>query len=186
MADEATPQILDAVIADTAASETDWRAEAEKWKGLSRKHEGTAKANADAAQRLAQIEEAQKTAEQKAADRAAESDARAAAAELKALRLEVAFAKGIPPESREFLTGDTQEELEAKADRLLALIRREPVEEKGDMLSVRPKEALKSGSTNAQGDEIVQLTRDDLKGKSFEWIEEARVAGRLNKIQGIT
>lgn len=50
--------------------EKDWQAEAEKWKALARKHEGSAKANADAAKRLAEIEEANKTDLEKAVDAA--------------------------------------------------------------------------------------------------------------------
>ena len=39
----------------------DWEAEATKWKALARKHEKAAKDNADAARRLAQIEESGKS-----------------------------------------------------------------------------------------------------------------------------
>lgn len=81
------------------------------------KYRTEAKANADAAARLAEIEEAQKTEAQKLADRLAEAERKAQAAELKALRSDVAQAKGVPAG---LLTGGTEEELNASADALLA------------------------------------------------------------------
>lgn len=187
MTDEAqTPTEPTAEAPDTGEPTTpDLAAELAKWKAHARKHEDRAKANEAAAKRLAEIEEAQKTAEQKAADKAAEMERRAADAELKALRLEVAFAKGIPPESREFLTAGTAEELEAQADRLLALMYRaeEPSGEKLEP-SFRPKESLKSGSVPANN-KPPQLTRDDLKKMSHTAILAAKEAGQLNDLLGI-
>lgn len=58
----------------------DWQAEAERWKRQSRENEARAKANAEAAKKLAQIEEDQKTEAEKAADRVAAAEARAAKA----------------------------------------------------------------------------------------------------------
>lgn len=70
----------------------DWKAEAEKWQALSRKNEDRAKANADAAKKLAEIEAANQTEAEKltAAKEAAEKRAadlvnRTAQAEVKAL-----------------------------------------------------------------------------------------------------
>ena len=60
------------------------------------KYRTEAKANADAAKRLAEIEEANKTAEQKAAERLAEAERKAVAIEARATRAEVAAATGIP------------------------------------------------------------------------------------------
>ena len=81
------------------------------------KYRTEAKANAEAAKRLAEIEEAQKTEAQKLADRLAQAEAKAQAAELKALRSDIAQAKGVPAG---LLTGSTEEELNASADALLA------------------------------------------------------------------
>lgn len=81
------------------------------------KYRTEAKANAEAAKRLTEIEEAQKTEAQKLADRLAEAERKAQAAELKALRSDVAQAKGVPAG---LLTGSTEEELNASADMLLA------------------------------------------------------------------
>ncbi|MDH6709754.1 hypothetical protein P3T27_006503 [Kitasatospora sp. MAA19] len=58
----------------------DWQAEAEKWKKLSRENETRAKANADAAKRLAELEDAQKSEAERLAERLAASEDRASAA----------------------------------------------------------------------------------------------------------
>lgn len=120
MADNETPQ------GDTGASteneaqgtstETDWKAEARKWESRAKENLKSARANEDAAKRLADLEESQKTEAQKAQDRLEAAEKRAAELELKATRAEVAAAKGVPAE---LLSGSTQEELEAWADRLI-------------------------------------------------------------------
>lgn len=69
------------------------------------------------AERLDQAEEAAKTELQKAQDAAAAAEKRATDAEAKALRGEIAAARGVPAA---LLSGSTQEELEAAADALLA------------------------------------------------------------------
>jgi len=69
------------------------------------------------AAKLAEIEESNKTEAQKLAERAEAAERRAAEYESKALRAEVAAAKGVPVN---LLTGSTQEELEAAADALIA------------------------------------------------------------------
>jgi hypothetical protein len=63
--------------------------------------------------------DADKSELQKAADKAAAAETRAAAAEARALRLEVATAKGLPASYAKRLVGDTREELEADADDLV-------------------------------------------------------------------
>jgi hypothetical protein len=70
-----------------------------------------------AADRLKALEEANKTEAEKVADKLAAAEKRAAELEGKALRAEVAAAKGVPVA---LLTGSTQEELEAAADALIA------------------------------------------------------------------
>ena len=66
------------------------------WKTKAREQEKRAKENADAAKRLAEIEEANKTAEQRAAERLAEAERKAVEIEARATRAEVAAATGIP------------------------------------------------------------------------------------------
>ncbi|MFJ2863688.1 hypothetical protein [Kitasatospora sp. NPDC087314] len=58
----------------------DWQAESEKWKRLSRENETRAKTNADAAKRLAEIEDAQKSETEKLTERLAAAEDRATAA----------------------------------------------------------------------------------------------------------
>lgn len=107
--------------------DTGMQAEVDKWKAMARKHESQAKANADAAKKLKEIEDADKSDLEKANSAATEAAKRAEEAELKALRLEVALDKAPDgmsmPQVRKLakrLHGTTQEELEADADELFA------------------------------------------------------------------
>lgn len=183
MSDELTIETPTEEAPDTG-KETDWKAEAEKWKALSRKHEGTAKSNSEAAKRLAEIEEAQKTAEQKAADKAAEADMKAAKAEKELARLRVAMRKGLTEAQAKRLMGDSEEDLEADADELLASFKREEPEGDKPEPGARPKERLKSGSTPPE-DGPPQLTREDLKTMTPEAIVKAKAEGRCNVLLGI-
>ena len=81
------------------------------------KYRTEAKANAEAAKRLAAIEEANKTAEQKQAEALAQLQAENARLQAEALKAQVAAAKGVPAD---LLAGTTEDELNAAADRLLA------------------------------------------------------------------
>lgn len=124
MADEIAPQGASDETAETqAATETDWKAEARKWESRAKENLAAAKANESAAQRLANIEEAQKTESEKATERLQAAEKRAAELEVKALRAEVANAKGVPAN---LLSGSTQEELEAAADALIAFRGEQP------------------------------------------------------------
>lgn len=107
----------------TGEDAKDWKAEAEKWKGLSRKNEEQAKANASAAKRLAEIEESNKSAEEKAAERTRAAEQTAASASQEAAKLRVALSKGLPADLVDRLVGSTPEELAEDADRLMALIK---------------------------------------------------------------
>lgn len=108
--------------ADTKA-EKDWQAEAEKYRKFSREWETRAKANSNAAEKLAALEESQKTEAQKIAERAEAAERRAAESERELARYRVAVAKKLPAELTDRLRGDTPEELAADADALLALVR---------------------------------------------------------------
>jgi hypothetical protein len=89
------------------------------WKQRSRENEKQAKANADAAKRLAEIEEAQKTEAQKAADRLAAAEKEAANARSEAMRLRIASKFGIGDEDADlFLTGADEATLTRQAERL--------------------------------------------------------------------
>lgn len=112
-----TPAPVEAPTAQEAEPKTFDADYVAKLRQEAAKYRTEAKANADAAKRLAEIEEAQKTEAQKLADRLAAAEAKAQAAEVKALRSEIAQAKGVPAA---LLTGSTEDELNAAADALLA------------------------------------------------------------------
>ena len=99
------------------------RAEAEKWKALSRKNEEQAKANAEKAKKFDELEEANKTEQEKLLARAEAAEKKLADREAKdaaaATAAEVAKEKGVPVSA---LRGSTTEELEAHADELLAIL----------------------------------------------------------------
>lgn len=96
--------------------ETDWQAEARKWEKRSKENLVAAKANEDAAKRLAAFEESQKTEAQKLQEERDQAKADLATERAARLRAEVAASKGIPAS---LLSGSTQEELEASADALI-------------------------------------------------------------------
>ena len=131
---------------DDPAAEVDrLRAELRK----ARHWEERAKANADAAERLKEIEDSKKTELEKLTEQQAAAERRAAEAEQRAMRLEVAAAKGLTPAQAKRLVGTTVDELEADAEELLASFRTEE-EERGDPdLPRRPRERLRSGSKPA-------------------------------------
>lgn len=140
----------------------DPKAEAEKWKALARKHEADAKKNRDAARRLAEIEDQGKSETERlnAAQRAAED--RANAAELQLARVTVALRKNLTEAQAKRLQGATEEELEADADELLALLK--PAEQMTDEepdtgLPRRPQERLRPGARPSQEP---QLTAKDI------------------------
>ena len=117
------PQVAPAAPPEASAApepEKDWKAEAEKWKAFSRQHEDRARANAEAAKRLKEIEDRDLSELQKAQRDIEEYRQRAETAERAALRNQVALAKGIPADLVDTLAGATAEELTAHADRLLA------------------------------------------------------------------
>lgn len=95
-------------------------------KALQAERARAAKAEADFKALQQQIEDSKKTAEQKAADDIAAARAEASQAAARALRYEVAAAKGLDLALAARLTGSTKEELEADADALMTLIPKAP------------------------------------------------------------
>jgi hypothetical protein len=100
MSENSTESTTATAEQETAKPDTggpDLTAEVEKWKALARKHEGTAKANAEAARRLSDLEEASKSETEKAvaaARREAEESVRAEVRRERVLdRIEVLAAK---------------------------------------------------------------------------------------------
>lgn len=154
---------------ESAPADKDWKAEADKWKALARKHEGQSKANADKAKQFDDFTEAQKTELQKATDRADQAEAHAAEVEQRALRAEVAAAKGVPAE---LLAGSTLEELEASADKLI------------EFRGAKTTPDFGAGDRGGDAGKPSPMTRDEVKrlyaaGKHAE-IDQARKEGRLD------
>jgi hypothetical protein len=119
MADEAAPQDPQEPqepATPDGTPEVDFQAEAEKWKQLARKHEKQAKDNHAAAQKLAELEKQNMSTD----ERFAEAQIRAVEAELMLTRYQVAASKGLNASDAQFLYGDTEEEIAAAADALLA------------------------------------------------------------------
>lgn len=166
----------DAPVAGGAAEkaqETDWEAEARKWKELSRKNESRMKENAEKARLYDEAQEQGKSELQKAQEAAAKAEARAAAMEAEAMRAKVAASTGV---DADLLSGSSEEELRASAERLLAW--------RGAQV---PKGAPATDA-GVRGEEIraaKQLTRDDIKKMSPSEIIKARKDGQLNNIMGI-
>ena len=170
-----TPAAQDtpAAAAEDTAKQVDWEAEARKWKELSRKNESRMKENAEKARLYDEAQEQGKSELQKAQEAAAKAEARAAAMEAEAMRAKVAAATGV---DADLLSGSSEEELRASAERLLAW--------RGAQI---PKGAPATDA-GVRGEEIraaKQLTRDDLKKMSPSEIIKARKDGQLNNIMGI-
>lgn len=171
--DAPTAQDAPAAAAEDTAQQVDWEAEARKWKELSRKNESRMKENAEKARLYDEAQEQGKSELQKAQEAAAKAEARAAAMEAEAMRAKVAAATGV---DADLLSGSSEEELRASAERLLAW--------RGAQV---PKGAPATDA-GVRGDEIRaarQLTRDDLKKMSPAEIIKARQDGQLNNIMGI-
>jgi hypothetical protein len=110
------------------------------------------KANEEAAAsrlKLKEIEDRDKSDSEKLSERAATAERRAEEAEARALRLEVAAAKGLTPGQAKRLAGSTLEELEADADELLADFA-PTTGESEPPLGGRPKERLRGGGSPAE------------------------------------
>lgn len=171
--DVPTAQDAPAAAAEATAQQVDWEAEARKWKELSRKNESRMKENAEKARLYDEAQEQGKSELQKAQEAAAKAEARAAAMEAEAMRAKVAAATGV---DADLLSGSSEEELRASAERLLAW--------RGAQV---PKGAPATDA-GVRGDEIRaarQLTREDLKKMSPAEIIKARQDGQLNNIMGV-
>ena len=122
------------------------------------KYRTEAKANADAAKRLAEIEEANKTEVQKATERLAAAEKAASDAQAEALRFKIAAKFQVSEEDADlFLTGTDEETLTKQAERLTA---READRKKNN--NVVPREG---SASQPQADELTEFTRS-LFGKA--------------------
>src|SRR5690606_38338309 len=97
------PQADQQSTAELARAEVDWKTEARKWVRR-------AKENAEAARRLAEIDEAQKSEAEKFAEQLAKAEAAAREAEARALRREIALEHGLSKEDAALLDAVTDED----------------------------------------------------------------------------
>lgn len=153
-------------------AEIDWKSEARKWENRAK----AAKADSDDAAKWREYEASQKSDHEKLAERLAKAEADASEAAAKLIRYEIAARRGIPTDAIDLLTGSSEEELEAKAEKLIALIA-----EQSKPKSLRPDENQGQPTTAPVG----QLTEADLKTMTPEEIMVAKKAGRLNQVLGI-
>ncbi len=109
-----------------------------------------------------ELEESNKSEAQRLQERAEAAERAAQEAQSRALRIEVASAKGLPAQLAARLTGSTQEELEADADALLALV------------------APKQPATGKPGDALVGTRTPPAAPQDADAIvDKLRAAGRL-------
>lgn len=159
----ATQADLDRIIADRLAREKAKYADYDEAKQKAAEYD--------------RVQEAAKTEVQKIVERAEKAERAAAEATAKALRAEVAQAKGVPAA---LLSGDTLEALQASADALLAFRGEAP----------KPAAAPSADGQGKVGEPVgaqgAQLTRDDVAKlyaeKRYDEIEQARADGRLTAV----
>ena len=104
-----------------AEEELDYKELYEKAKANSRKWEERAKANKSAAEELERANEAGRSAEERIADLTRRLDEKERAEERARIAADVASRKGV---DASLLVGETQEEMEAWADKLLAAFKK--------------------------------------------------------------
>lgn len=138
-----------------------------KLRAESAKYRTQAKANAEAAKRLAEIEESTKTEAQKQAEQFAKLQQENERLHAQMLKAQVAADKGVPAD---LLSGSTEEELAAAADRLLAFRGAVPPAEYGRETDTAPTKKSK------------QLTKADLARMTPQQINDALEAGLLDDL----
>lgn len=125
------PDELQDVEDDTSTDDTpdpeptqdapDLDAELKKWKAMARKHEAQAKANAEAAEKLRDLENAGKTEAEKLQASLAEYQEKERKATIRALKLQVAADKELPKGLADFLPDvDNEIDMMEAADKLIA------------------------------------------------------------------
>lgn len=114
--------------------ETDWKAEAEKWKSLSRKHEARAKENFEKASEYDKYLESQKSEQEKQAEAYAKLQAERDEAMTSAALAQAALKYGLSAEDMELISGGSADDIESRAERLanrLASQKQKPEPDKG-------------------------------------------------------
>lgn len=123
---EETEETTDEVSTEADADETKVTPE-DDWKAKARKHEKASKQTRqelEAAQaKIKEYEDRDKTEAEKAEEARKALEVRAANAESALLRSKVGAKHNLPPEVADLLKGDTEEEVEAHAESLAALVK---------------------------------------------------------------
>jgi hypothetical protein len=136
--------------------------EAKKWRDLSRKNETAAKKaladaqkGAEAARKLAEIEDRDKSESQRNAERATAAEERAQQAEARYHRTLAAATYGLPPSLIDRISGSSEDEINESAEQLAAVIN-EAAEQRttaargnGNGAPQRPVESLRPGAIPA-------------------------------------
>lgn len=154
---DGAPKTTDPAPSESATDDKDWKAEAERWKKLSRQNE---KAANERAERLKQFEDANKSESQRLQEERDSHLTRAQKAEAALKRREIAeqiapdhaTAKQIAQVAKR-MSGDDEDALEADARELFDWIAPEPAEPKpGSKTPQRPQPRLKGGSAEPDED----------------------------------
>lgn len=135
----------------------------EYWRTRARENERRAKANADAAAKLQEIEDAKKSDTQKAADELARARQETADAVADSIRYRAAAKHGVTGDDINLLGRGDEAEVEARAERLGALLRAEreaATPPPPPPTSPRPVPNLRAGATPA--DEPGVASPDDI------------------------
>jgi hypothetical protein len=111
-------EVVDESVEPQGSTETDWKAEARKWESRAK----SAKADSEAATKWREYEQSLKPIQERLAEELAQAKAEASDNALKLKRYEIASRKAIPADAIDLLTGQTEEDLEASAEKLLSLI----------------------------------------------------------------
>lgn len=111
-------EVVEESVEPQGSTEIDWKAEARKWENRAK----SAKADSEAASKWREYEASLKPVQERLAEELAEAKAVASENALKLKRYEIANRKAIPADAIDLLTGQTDDELEASADKLLSLI----------------------------------------------------------------
>lgn len=123
-----------------------------------------------------ELEDAQKTESERLTEQLQALKAEAATAKAETLRLRVAAETGLPADLHEFLVGDDEESLRAKAEKLMAATapaeRRTPAPD--------PTQGAKPGAHGP-----MQATQAELDAMTPDQVLVAKREGRLNTLLGI-
>lgn len=96
----------------------DWETEAAKWRSLARKHETSARTNATAAKKLADIEEAQKTEQEKLLGKVSELETAIAAHRAREIQADAVHEAGLDADMAQFITETEPDKALAQAKAL--------------------------------------------------------------------